>query len=679
MTVTVPKIRILVAMCALIAAGPSPARAELVRVEVLKRVDVLDGRVFGDSGAYEKIHGRAYFAVDPGNPHNRIVADLDLAPRNKAGKVEFSADLFILKPKDPQRGNGVVFFDVVNRGRFRLLTSFSGGEAADDPTTAAHFGDASLLVQGYTLVAVGWQFDVPEELIGIKVPNATEKGRPIRGWVREWFIPNKASDSFEWTSGNATRYLPADVNSQEYRLTSREGMFSSRRLLPRADWQFGKLVEGKVVPDPDFLTLKGGFKAGLTYELAFQSENPPLAGLGLAAVRDMGSALKYDPKSIAPGKYAYMYGSSQTGRTLRQIIYEGFTIDEQGRKVFDAAFVRTGGASMGRFNERFAQSNSLGVFTETQFPFQYQTTTDPVTGKRDGLGARIPAGLEPKIFSIDSSSEYWDKGRLPALRHTSIDGTEDLPDAPNVRVYHVAGSRHGSGSVPATDGGGQFRNNTLNYEWVPRALIVALDAWVRKGVEPPPSRHPRFSDGTMVAHQDFRFPVIPGVQWPTQVPSGYRRDVETPLAALPFLLPRLDIDGNELAGIRLPEQAVPLATLTGWQFRHERTGAPKTLIVNSGSYIPFPATRAEREKTGDPRLSIEERYASRADYLSRVEVAAKRLAAERYLLEEDVPSIIAEASRHWDWRMGRGGLPPAGEGAGGEGPRPTQGQKRRPT
>ncbi len=177
------------------------------------------------------------------------------------------------------------------------------------------------LLQGYTLVAVGWQFDVPDELIGIKVPSATGKGRPIRGWVREWFIPSKPSDSFEWTSGNATRYLPADVSSPEYRLTSREGMFAPRRLLPRADWQFGKMADGKVEPNSDFLTLKGGFKPGLTYELAFQSENPPLAGLGLAAVRDMGSALKFDPKSIAPGKYAYMYGSSQTGRTLRQIIY----------------------------------------------------------------------------------------------------------------------------------------------------------------------------------------------------------------------------------------------------------------------------------------------------------------------------------------------------------------------
>ena len=422
-------------------------------------------------------------------------------------------------------------------------------------------------------------------------------------------------------------------------------------MIPRGDWQFGRVVDGTHVADPNYLTLKGGFKPGLTYELAYESQNPPVAGLGLAAVRDMASAMKYDPDIVAPGRYAYMYGSSQTGRTLRTIIHGGFTIDERGRKVFDAAFVKTGGASIGRFNERFALVNSLGVFTETQFPFQYQVTTDPATGKRDGLGARIPAGIEPKIFTFDTGSEYWDKGRLGALRHASIDGTEDLPDAPNVRVYYVAGSRHGSGTVPAGDSGGQFKNNTLSYDWAQRGLMEALDAWVREGKEPPPSRHPMFADGTMAPHHTLKFPAVPGVQWPTNVPGGYRFDVETPVSPLPFLLSQVDADGNEIGGIRLPEQVVPLATTTGWLFRSERIGSPHTLMVNSGSYIPFPVTRAERDKTGDPRLSIDERYASRADYLAKVTQVANRLAEERYVLQRDVPAIIEAAGKHWDWRM----------------------------
>ncbi len=636
----------------LVVLTPARSHAELTRVEITKRVDILNGKAFGDVGPYEKLHGKAYFAVDPAHPRNQVIADIDLAPRNRDGKVEFSADLFILKPKDPSRGNGVVFFDVVNRGRFRLLTTFGGAEAADDPTTEAHFGDASLLREGFTLVAVGWQFDVADNLIGFDAPIPTDNGKPIRGWLREWFIPNQPSDAYNWTGGNATRgYVPVDLNAPDYRLTSREGLFAARRLIPRADWQFGRVVDGRHVADPNFVTLKGGFKPGVTYELMYESQNPPLAGLGLAAVRDMASAMKYDPTIVAPGRYAYMYGSSQTGRTLRLIIYGGFTIDERGRKVFDAAFVKTGGASMGRFNERFARVNSLGVFDETQFPFQYQVTTDPVTGKRDGLGARIPAGLEPKIFTFDTGSEYWDKGRLGALRHSSIDGTEDLPDAPNVRVYYVAGSRHGSGSVPAVDGGGQFKNNTLDYDWAQRGLMAALDAWAREGKEPPPSRHPKLADGTMVPQHKLKFPAVPGVQWPTQVPGGYRWDVDTPLSALPFLLSQVDADGNEIGGIRLPEQEVPLGTMTGWQFRSERLGSPHTLIVNSGAYIPLPVTRAEREKTGDPRLSIEERYRDRADYLAKVTKVANQLAKERYVLQGDVAAMIEAAGKHWDWRM----------------------------
>lgn len=636
----------------LLVFTPAFSHAELTRVEITRRVDVLNGKAFGGVGPYEKLHGKAYFAVDPKNPRNQVIADIELAPRNREGKVEFSADLFILKPKDPARGNGVVFFDVVNRGRSRLLTTFSAAAAADDPTTEAHFGDASLLLQGFTLVAVGWQFDVEDQLIGLDAPVPTSNGRPIRGWVREWFITNQPAGSHNWTGGYATRgYLPVDVNAPDYRLTSREGLFAARRLIPRDDWQFGQVVDGRHVPDANFLTLKGGFEPGLTYELMYESQNPPVVGLGLAAVRDMASAMKYNPDIVAPGRYAYMYGSSQTGRTLRQIIADGFTIDERGRKVFDAAFVKTGGASMARFNERFALVNSLGVFTETSFPFQYQVTTDPVTGKRDGLGARIPAGLEPKIFTFDTGSEYWDKGRLGALLHASIDGSGDLPDAANVRNYYVAGSRHGSGSVPAADGGGQFGNNTLNYDSAQRGLMVALDAWVREGKEPPPSRHPRFADATMVPHHTLAFPAIPGVRWPTQVPGGYRWDVESPLSALPFLLSQVDVDGNEIGGIRLPEQEVPLGTMTGWQFRSERIGAPHTLLVNGGAYIPFPLTRAEREKTGDPRLSVEERYASRAEYLAKITQVANRLAQERYVLQRDIPVIVEAAGKHWDWRM----------------------------
>ena len=349
--------------------------------------------------------------------------------------------------------------------------------------------------------------------IGFKAPIATDNGKPISGWVRMWFVPDKPMASMEYagTSYNTATYPPNDLNDKRYRLTVREGIFSAPRLIPREEWQFAREADGKVVADANSVWLKGGLKPGMTYEVAFESKNPPVAGLGFAAVRDAASALKYNKDSIAPAKYAYMYGASQTGRAIRHIVYEGFTIDEKERKAFDAAFVQTGATGRGSFNERFAQPNELGSFTQSKLPVLYKTTTDPLTGKQDGLGARIPAGLEPKLFLVDTSSEYWDRGRVAALRHVSIDGSEDVNDAPNVRVYHLAGTQHGSGSFPPAEGNGQFRTTSNDYRWAQRALLAALDGWVRQNTEPPPSRHPRLADKTLVAHRDFTFPAIPGV------------------------------------------------------------------------------------------------------------------------------------------------------------------------
>ena len=448
--------------------------------------------------------------------------------------------------------------------------------------------------------------------------------------------------------------MPVDLNSPDYRLTSRVGHFAARRLIPRADWQFGRVVDGRHVADPDYVTLKGGFQPGITYELAYESQNPPVVGLGLAAVRDMASAMKYDPAIVSPGRYAYMYGSSQTGRTLRTLIHGGFTIDERERKVFDAAFIKTGGGSIGRFNERFALVNSLGVFTETQFPFQYQVTTDPVTGKRDGLGLRIPAGLEPKIFTFDSGSEYWDKGRLGGLRHASIDGTEDSSDAPNVRMYYIAGSRHGSGTVPATDGGGQLKNNTLDYDWA----AARLDGGARcvgarrQGAAAQPAPE-------ILGRHDGPAPSA-------QIPRSPRREVADQRPG------RLSMGCRGRCRVRLAVPSVPGgrrrqrnrwsspagAGRARWRPRPagssgvRASARPTRSSSTAGGYIPFPATRAEREKTGDPRLSIAERYTSRADYLTKITAVANRLAEERYVLKGDVQAIIDAAGKHWDWRMG---------------------------
>jgi hypothetical protein len=640
------------AVAVLLLLGVVPARAEVTRVDIQRREDVLAGKSFGTAGPYEKLVGKVYFAVDPANPHNKVIVDLEKAPRNAQGKVEFSSDLYIIKPKDPSRGNGVVFFDIVNRGNKALLRSFSRATGSADPTMEADFGDAYLLNQGYTLVATGWQFDVAKGkgLVGFDAPIATDNGNPLTGWVKMWFISDKPVQSFSYVSGyNTAAYPPLDPNNPQYRLTERAGIFAPSKLIPREDWQFARLDNGRIVPDVNSIYVKSFMKAGLTYEVSYETRNPPVAGLGLAAIRDMASSLKYGPSPIAPGRYAYMYGASQTGRLIRQIVYDGFTIDEQGRKAFDAAFVQTGATGQGSFNERFAQPNELGSFSQTKFPFLYKTTTDPITGKQDGLGARIPAGLEPKLMLVDTASEYWDRGRVAALRHTSLDGNDDIVDADNVRVYMIAGAKHGAGSFPPADNGGQFKENSNDYRWAQRGLLAALDAWVRQGTAPPASRHPNWADGTLVAQSRVKFPAIPGVQWPTSVPGGYRADVVAPYSALPFLVPKVDADGNDIGGIRLPQQAVPLATLTGWQFRSERIGAPEVLIAMAGAYIPLPKTRAEATKLRDPRQPIMTRYGTRAGYLQKIQAAADQLAQARYILKEDVPGIVREAGQHWDF------------------------------
>jgi Alpha/beta hydrolase domain len=638
-----------------IALAPAIIRAEVTRVEITSRQDVLGGKPFGNTGAYEKLAGKVYFAVSPDKPQNKIIADLDKAPRNSQGKVEFSADLFIIKPKDPAKSNGVLIFDVVNRGNKGLLGTFNHASGSPDPTTEAHFGNGLLMREGFTLVMVGWQFDVPKEKnrIGFDAPIATENGRPITGWVSPWFIPNKQSDSYQYASGYfSPAYPPLNPNDPGYRLTAREGIAAAPRLIPRDQWQFGRIENGRLANDVNWVTLKGGFKAGMTYQVTYESKNPPVAGLGFAAIRDLASAMKYNADAIVRGRYVYTYGASQTGRYQRHLLYEGFTEDEQGRQAIDAMFIQTGATGMGSFNERFAQPNELGSFTQTKFPIRYETLTDPVTGKRDGLGARVPAGHEPKIFEVDSGSEYWDRGRVTALRHVSMDGAEDLPDPPNVRVYSLAGTQHGSGSWPPADNGGQLKANPNDYRYAQAGLLIALDRWVRQRTAPPPSSHPKLSDATLVDQRHIKYPNVPGVQWPYHVPGGFRADVLGPYSMLPFLVPQVDADGNDIAGIRLPEQAVPLGTYCDWSFRSEQIGAPETLIAMQGSFIPFAKTRAEREQNHDPRLSIEERYPSRADYLQRIEEAANKLAQERYILAEDIKPIVTAAGQHWDWLMG---------------------------
>lgn len=614
---------------------PALVNAEVSRVEIASRRDVAAGRSFGSTGPYERITGTLYFLIDPANRRNQVIADLDKAPRNGAGRVEMSADLVILRPRDPGRGNGIALFDIVNRGGTVALTAFNGPATS---TPEGEVGDGFLLNRGYTIVQVGWEFDARRPgAVRIEVPAAAG----VTGLVRATFIPN--SRSTEAAVGDLVGYTPADPASSDNTLRVRERMGAAWVRVPRAAWR----LAGNTV------TMDGGFQLGHTYELAYVAANPPVAGLGFAAVRDAAAWVKYAADATVSAKHTFAYGSSQTGRWLRDFLYEGFNTDERSRQVFDAVMPHIGGAAGVLLDQRWSTPTSLLMETATHFPFSDRKQRDPVTGVEDGLLENARAREhQPRIFYTYSDTEYWERGI--ALSHTTPDGATDVAPPPNVRLYHFAGAPHNIGRFPPAATNGQLADNPFDLKLSLRALVVAMEKWVREGTAPPPSRYPRLQDGTLVRATEIAFPNLPRVISPRTAPAGVRGPnrllpreggAGTPL---PLLVPQVDRDGNPLAGLRLPDIAVPLGTYTGWNFRSTAIGGTERFFPLLGGYVPFASTKAERERAGDPRLSVEERYPSRDEYLTRVREAAATLVNDGYLLADDVPAIVTRAGEHWD-------------------------------
>lgn len=644
------------------------AEAHVTRIEITSRADVLSGREFGLAGAYEKLTGRVYFAVDPHNPRNRVIVDLNLAPRNAAGLVEFSADLYILRPKDANRGNGAAIFEIPNRGGRAMVRFFNH---ARGPRTAAdaEYGDGFLMRQGFTLVWVGWQFDVSDEadLLRLAAPVATERGTVLTGWVRSDFVFSAKADDTSLGHRGQPAQPPLELNDAEDKLTVRDGVTGARQTIPRRDWQFGRLIDGKVTTDPNFIHLKNGFEPGRIYEIVYRTQNPHVVGLGLAAVRDLVSHFKYERNEVVSVRRALGFGISQSGRFLRHFLYQGFNADEKDRQVFDGIDAHVAGAGRGSFNHRFAEASrdaspfSTFFYPTDIFPFTDLEQTDPETGETDGLlTATAQAGVMPKIFYTFSSYEYW--GRAASLIHTTVDGKADAPLPDNVRIYYFVGGQHGQGSLPPGRNQTQHLTSPVDYSWSMRALLLALDAWAKENKTPPPSRYARIAEGALVKPSAVNFPEIPGVKFPLTLHEAWRVDYgpqwktrgiitnEPPRLgkAFPVMVPQVDADGIDLGGIRMPEVAVPLATYTGWNPRDPRTGAPEQLVNFAGSYLPFAKTKADRTRTGDPRLSLEERYLNRTHYLGLVTEAALKLVADGYLLAEDLPAVIGRAGEHWD-------------------------------
>lgn len=661
--------RILIALLLLFS---TPAWAELVRIEVKSRADLLGGQAFGTAGAYEKLVGVLHFAIDPANSANRIIADLDKAPRNARGLVEFSSDFYLIKPKDPSRGNGSLLYEVSNRGGKGMIGFFNFASGSLDPATSAQLGDGFLLSQGFTLLWVGWQFDPPTRpgLVRVFPPMAREAdGREIRGPVRSDFVVIEAAKVASLADRDHQAYIVADPADPAAVLTVRDTVEGARQTIPRADWQFAE--------DGASIRMAAGFQPKKIYEVVYTAKNPPLVGVGPAAVRDAVSRLKYGSASelgIDAGmlKRAIGFGISQSGRFLRTFLYYGFNEDEAHRKVFDGVMPHVAGAGRGSFNHRFAQASRDGhpfinFFYPTDiFPFTDEPQRDPESGVTDGLLTHaLKLEHRPKVFYTNSSYEYW--GRAASLIHTSVDGTRDVAPPPDTRIYLLSAGQHGVAAFPPSRTIGQQTNNPLDYRWVMRSLLVSMNRWVTDGTAPPESRYPRIADGTLVAPAKMAFPKIPGVNVALVPHLAYRADYgpdfntrgvvskEPPVigAAFPVLVPQVDADGNELAGVRVPELAVPVATYTGWNLFNERSGPTDVVSSMQGSFIPLAATKVDRERTGDPRKAVDERYENRAQFLARIGKVATDLADQGYLLPADLARIADQAGTRWDLVAGR--------------------------
>lgn len=596
------------------------------------RVDLTERRNLGTRG-YEEWSGQLHFELDPALPQNAVIADLDLAPRNAAGRVAFQADLRILRPRDPARASGTTWFEIPNRGGKAGLADW----VAD---------------QGLTVVQVGWEFDVPAspDKLRLQAPRARQPdGRPLRHLVRAAFTPDKRVD--EQVLTDLADYPPVALDGPDSRLILRErAAFPGGAEVPRASWS---LREGR-------LRLLGGFEPGRTYEIFYLSENPPIAGLGYAAIRDAVAWLRHADDAPVRVRHALTFGSSQCGRLLRDFLYLGFNTDEADRPVFDGVIAHVAGAGRLVLNERGSTPRALAGYHTASYPFADSAQADPVSGLREGLLDNPRVRHAPKVFYTNMAAEYWGAGRVAALLHTDPEGRRDLELPANVRSYFFAGTSHGPAAFPPTaQVPGAPLANPVNANACITALRLALQQWVTEGVEPPPSVHPKLADGTLVPVAAVRFSQVPGLAAPNGLSAGPRvANPRWPGGAgagteLPLLVPQVDADGNDLGGIRLPDVAVPLGTATGWVLRPLELGSPHEPVLLRGAWVPFARTRAEREAAQDPRPSLEERYASRDAYLDLVRACLQDLVERRLLLASDLEAQLRQAGERWDWVLNR--------------------------
>lgn len=642
----------------------------LLNFEIHEKIPFADGQSFGDAGAYTKMVGVARFAVDPTHPANDSIIDLKRAPVNRHGQVEFSSSLEMIVPN--QRASGApILMDIPNRGRMLSMRMFNG--VPRDVLDTDEPGDGFLFKKGFSLACPGWQWDVgKEEGAWCRAPVATDDGKPIYGEVVCRIQPNRNSKTLHFGQLGKPSYAPDADHVAQARLFKQHHDGAELLEIHRDDWQFGKSTDTGLEVSDAHITSEKGFVAGCHYELIYTAKDPVVAGVGLLVVRDLATALRSGQVSpdLAAWETIYGFGASQTGRFLRHFIYEGLNVDEKGERAFDGLIPHIAGSQRLDINHRFAQPSSPGApgFNRL-FPFSNSNQHDPMSGSAAGLLDKLKAlDAVPKIISINTAWEYW-RGDA-SLIHTLPDGSGDADLDTSERVYLLAGTHHIGGIIPPVakssllDVNGQYPFNIVDHSPLVRAALVNLDQWVRNEIEPPASRYPRLNDGTARKRREILdvFRAIPEMNCldPEQLAmvrytlSGL--DTATGVAHFPLqeglvrptYVSAIDEDFNETAGIRLPDISVPVASHSGWHPRHESTGAAAQACIFVGFSLFLAVDEKISVKTGDPRISIEARYASKNDYLELVTSAAHILVEENLLLAEDVAAVIENCSIRYD-------------------------------
>ncbi len=643
------------ASLALAAAGAiiaCAAHARIVSIDIVKTESpTFAGAAFGSAGTYDKIVGRAHGVLDPNDPHNAVITDITLAPRNAQGLVEYAMDVYMFRPTDPGKGSGKLFYEVVNRGS-KLGWSVFNGLSSNDPTTAADAGSGFLMRQGYTIVWSGWEdpFVIGSNGLTASLPVARNPdGSSVTGQtIFEQIFDAPTGDTYQLL------YKAATTDKSQAVMYVRNHSDQPNVAVPSSVWSFVDNQNVKINRADPFLA---GYDNGAAYTLVYTAKDPLVLGVGFAATRDLVSFLRNDTTSANPARgavrYTLAHGQSQSGRYLKGFIHWGFNADESNRRVFDGVNPFISGAHDIASNERWGDANATGrkyqrhTIAKQEFPFTYEVRTDPVSSQTDGIFLRCQGSNTcPLIVHTDSGNEPYLK---PTFLVTSDGLGHDIALPSTVRVYDVGSTQHAPQSTITTTPASVCQQPGNPNQWAPyvRALFIALDQWTTAGVEPPPSAYARVSDGTAVPTPQA-FPKIPGVRYTGWVnPVAVLDKSHLPYTPVPgkdyvTYVPKVDADGNDLPGVRTLNVLVPTATYTGWGLR--RAGFAENEDCGlTGQYIPFAKTKAERDASGDPRPSLQERYGTLWGYYFALSAAATQLVAQRYLLAEDAVTLFQQS------------------------------------